>query len=246
MIDSNARDRYQPRACVYTNLVQTGRLSKEEIAIEEAKKEVRARNKRHLGMLVVAVIVLVMLGLGYYYSTAGVSSKPNHIVVAVRGYLSVEQKDALTKQLNGYAPDTRDKPIELRIYEFPMPGGNGTNLFSDLMKEIQQGSCDLLLVDSYVYDLFGDERMFEDLSLRYPNDPSVFQKYLYEVNEKPFANAAGLENLPELFLVLRNKDAASVNRNAQTLEQYAYQSGLLDNIAYSSPPQDFVQAGMDW
>ena len=74
---------------------------------EPDKKESRVVHKRRLGIFVVALIVVVLLALAYFFSE-GTDDGKLTVVAAVRGYLSVEQKDALTMQLTGYAPDIEE------------------------------------------------------------------------------------------------------------------------------------------
>ncbi|MGI5966203.1 MULTISPECIES: hypothetical protein [Anaerotruncus] len=215
--------------------------------MDELQKETKIRGKRHLGMIVVGIVLLVLLGLGYYY-TAGPDTTGNVVLVAVRGYLSVEQKDALTSQFLGYAPDDADGGINLKVYEFPAAHGQPgetSKLFGELQNEIKNGTADLILLDRYVYDMLGDERLFEDLSALYPGDPALSGNFLYGVNGKPFAKASGLEELPELYLALRSGKLNIVNKNAQNLEKHAYQLEILNNIAFSTPPSGYVAQGLD-
>lgn len=212
------------------------------------ENEKRAVSKKRMGVFVVAVIVIVMLALGYYY-TAGQDTGTDSIIVAVRGYLSVEQKEALTEQFNGYSSQEEGEGISLRVFEFPAANSDAGNsetsrMFSQLMNEIKSGASDLMLLDSYVFDMLGDETLFEDLSVRYSNDPAVSGKYLYAISGKPFANASGLEELPEVFLALRSAQLGVVNKNALSLEKYSQQSELLDNIANSTPPEGYAAKGM--
>lgn len=218
--------------------------SGEVILIEQAGfNEIRAASKKRLGMFVVALIVVVLLALGYYYTEApdeGVDTA----LVAVRGYLSVEQKNALARQINAYTPESEDSAVVLEIFEFPAAGSSAgseetTRLFGELLNQIKVGSADLVLLDRYVFDMLGDERLFEDLSEKYPGDPAVSGKYLYAVSGKPFLDAAGLEQLPEVYLALRSSKSSAVNKNATTLEKYTFNSALLDRIVTNSPSADF-------
>ena len=193
-------------------------------------------------MFVVAVVVVTLVALGYYY-TAGQDQSAGTVTVAVRGYLSQEQKRALAAQFTGYAPEERTE-TELRVFEFPASenaGGQETSkLLTSLLAELQSGPSDLYLLDGYVWALIGNETLFEDLSARYPGDPALVDGYRYAVAGKPFVNASGLEELPELFLALRSSATGAVNKNAATLAEYELQAELLDNIAGSTPPEDFA------
>lgn len=198
-------------------------------------------------MLVVALLMILMLGLGYYYS-AGQEMGESTVVVAVRGYLSVEQKTALNEQFSGYAPENMEG-LRLKIFEFPAANAedsdmNTSKMFGEFMSELKSSESSLLLLDRNIYDMVGDETLFEDLSTRYPADPAVTGKYLYAVKDKPFVTAKGLEGLPEVFLVLRSSKSGAVNRNARTLELYHQQCELMDNIAYSTPPNGYSAQGL--
>lgn len=189
-------------------------------------------------MIVIGFLMIVMLGLGYYYS-AGQKMGDSVVVVAVRGYLSVEQKTALNEQFSAYAPQHMEG-LQLKIFEFPAPnsanaGQNTTEMFAELMTDIKSNQSNLILLDRNIYDMLGDETLFEDLSARYPKDPAVTGKYLYAIKGKPFVNAQGLNGLPEMFLGLRNAKSGVINHNAKTLQLYNQQCELLDNIVYSTP-----------
>lgn len=205
-------------------------------------------SKKRLGIFVVALIVIVLLGIGYFY-TEGTQGSTNTVLVAVRGYLSVEQKDALTAQLDGYAP-TEGLPVTLRVLEFPaasgaeMPSAELSQKMGELSSAMDTGEMNLLLLDRFVFDLLGDERLFEDLAARYPTDAAVSGKYLYTVAGTSFGTANGLQDMPELYLALRNGQSASVNKNAKTLKYYAIQSELLDNIAQDTPLDGYAAVGL--
>lgn len=70
---------------------------------EPDKKESRVVHKRRLGIFVVALIVVVLLALAYFFSE-GTDDGKLTVVAAVRGYLSVEQKDALTMAADRATP----------------------------------------------------------------------------------------------------------------------------------------------
>lgn len=187
--------------------------------------------------------MIVMLGLGYYYS-AGQKMGESTVIVAVRGYLSVEQKTALNEQFKAYAPENMEG-LQLKIFEFPAAnsdnaGQNTSEMFGELTAEIKNSQSNLILLDRNIYDMLGDETLFEDLSVRYPKDPAVNGKYLYAIKGKPFAMAQGLEGLPEMYLGLRNAKSSAVNHNAKTLQLYDQQCELLDNIIYSTPPYEHL------
>lgn len=210
---------------------------------EMPRNERRSASRRHMGAFVVGLMVVVLLGVGYYY-TSGQKTEADVVTVAVRGSLSVEQKDGLSRQLSGYAPEDGEG-VALSLYEFPADGGGETpQMLEDLLETLDFGPSDLLIADSYVYDLLDGGAQFEDLSLRYPGDPAVKERYCYAVNGKPFANAVGLEKLPELYLALRSSESDIVAKNAQTLERYDYERELLDNIVYSTPPEGFAEANL--
>ncbi|MEM1484801.1 hypothetical protein V6615_07945 [Oscillospiraceae bacterium PP1C4] len=222
-----------------TKVVARGfKLKPEEVTLMD--KEKRAISKKRMGAFVVGMIVIVLLALGYYYSE-GQETGANTVIVAVRGYLSVEQKEALAEQFTSYAPQANELPVSLQVFEFPA-ANNGENssdtskMFLRLKDEIQTGQSDLLLLDSYVFDMLGDERLFEDLSVKYPNDPAVSGKYLYAIAGKPFASTAGLKDLPEVYLALRNAQSGIVNKNSQTLEKHSFYAKLLDDIVFRTLP----------
>lgn len=210
-------------------------MPEEVVPIEDSKNnETRALSKKRLGAFVVALILLVMLALGYYY-TEEQETTVDTVVVAVRGYLSVEQKDALTAQLAYYDPSEDGEPVTLKVFEFPAsmdaaPNAETPQLFSQLMTEITGGPSDLYLLDANVYDMLGDERLFADLSELYPNDAAVTRRYLYAISGKPFSSAEGLENLPELYFALRSEQSSAVNKNAQTLKKHSMYRALLDRV----------------
>lgn len=213
---------------------------------EPDNKESRAVHKRRLGIFVVALIVIVLLALAYFFS-GGADEGSLTVVAAVRGYLSVEQKDALTRQLGGYAPDAEEggSPVTLVTYEFPATGGGDTaKMLGELSSALSEGDADLVLLDSYVYDLLGNDTLFEDLSALYPDDPAVVARYRYAISGKPFANAEGLEELPTLYFVLRSAESNAVNKNAQTLDDYTVRRQLLDNVAHSTPPSSYAAQGL--
>lgn len=155
-------------------------------------------------------------------------------------------------QFNGYLPEDADENLTLQIFEFPNSNsphaadGTVSQMLNQLTAEIQDGQADLLLVDQYVYGLLSnDVTLFEDLSVRYPNDPAVVDKIRYAIKDKPFVNASGLEGLPDCYLMLRSGESSIVNKNAQTLEKYVTQSALLDNIVHSTPPDDYATLTME-
>lgn len=135
--------------------------------------------------------------------------------------------------------------MTLVTYEFPATGGGDTaKMLGELSGALSEGDADLVLLDSYVYDLLGNDTLFEDLSARYPDDPAVVGRYRYAISGKPFANAEGLEELPTLYFVLRSAESSAVNRNAQTLDDYDVRRRLLDNVANSTPPSSYAAQGL--
>lgn len=202
-------------------------------------------HKRRLGIFVVALIVVVLLALAYFFSE-GTDDGKLTVVAAVRGYLSVEQKDALTMAADRLRPRYRGGGRAGDAGDLRVPGhggGDTAKMLGELSGALSEGDADLVLLDSYVYDLLGNDTLFEDLSARYPDDPAVVGRYRYAISGKPFANAEGLEELPTLYFVLRSAESSAVNRNAQTLDDYDVRRRLLDNVANSTPPSSYAGAG---
>lgn len=181
-------------------------------------------------MLAVVGILLV----GYLY-TVQREEATNIVAVAVRGYLSVEQKQVLAERINAYAPAELYGPITLEVYEFPAAGSEAgaqdvSRRFNELSTQIRSGAADMVLLDSYSFELLADDSLFEDLTALYPGDTAISGNYLYMLADKPFVETEGLENLPPLAVALRNSQLGVVNKNTENLERYAFYRTLLDNI----------------
>ena len=197
-----------------------------------------------MGIFVVALVVAVVLALAYYFSE-GRDDGVNTVVVAVRGYVSVEQREALKSQLSGYQEES-ESVISLDVYEFPAAGDlTGKSPLTALLTTIRDGKSDLFIVDDYVYSQIGGEALFEDLSVRYPGDPAVIGQDRYALAGKPVVNALGLEGLPRMYLLLRRADSPTVNHDAQSVGNYEEQSALLDNIVNSTPLPEHASRSMD-
>lgn len=189
---------------------------------KDEKQMRRFASKKRLGFLVVAFVVAAIFLVGYFCGGTGQSVEgPNIVLVGVRGYLSEEQKEALTERFNAFAPE--DTSVELRVYEFPAQGGVAQQ-FRDFTSEISKGNANLFLLDDYVYDLLGDETLYADLSQLYPNDPSLYQKYRCTLMQKSFW-VKELSGAPKLYLLLRSKASSSRGE-----EMYAVDMQILDNI----------------
>lgn len=134
--------------------------------------------------------------------------------------------------------------MTLVTYEFPATGGGDTaKMLGELSGALSEGDADLVLLDSYVYDLLGNDTLFEDLSARYPDDPAVVGRYRYAISGKPFANAEDWRAADPL-LRARSAESSAVNRNAQTLDDYDVRRRLLDNVANSTPPSSYAAQGL--
>ena len=201
---------------------------------EEHKKQVRQDNKRRFGMLVVGVVVAAMLGLVCYYTMEGQAKEPNLVAVAVKGYLSVEQQQALTERLQEYtAKSGRAGGIALQVFEFPVDGAENPQTFellSELAGCISTGKTDLVLIEWYVYDLIKGAGLFEDLSKRYPDDPAVTDGYLYRMEDTGFMQGGQMQDMPDLYLALRSSRSENMNKNSKAMEKYSYMQELLDQI----------------
>lgn len=71
-------------------------------------------------------------------------------------------------------------------------------------------------------------KVYEDLSLLYPNDPHVVDKYFYQIKGTAFAEAALYENCPDnIYMVLRKKRENGDGKSAENHEKAAE---VFDNI----------------
>lgn len=205
----------------------------------------RKVTRRQLGIFVVAAIVVAILALAYYYSTAAYNGE-QLVTVAVRGVMPASRRQALLMGFNGYS-ETDDGSIALNLIEFPEAGGESETaiLRERLMTEIATGSTDLFVLDDYAYGMIEDETILADLGARFPGDPAVVDSRRYALNGTAFFSATALSDAPPMFLALRSSELEAVNKNAHTLGHYAYQSELLENIVKGTPPEDFIvtQAG---
>ncbi len=204
-------------------------------------RQMRKLQKRKMGIFVVAVIMVVLLGLAYAY-TVGSDQSTATVVVALEGNLSKEQLQAFSSQFTNYANGWREK-IQIRLFPFPSqeedPDGSlSGHLLTKLLYEVESGDPDLYLFDGAVWELVGNQELFEDLSERYEGDPALLDPCRYALKGKPFLEAAGLEDLPELTASLRSQDSPAVNRTAATVESYRIQGELLDAIAAGEPMEE--------
>ena len=213
--------------------------------MEEKQRLYRRVQKRRMGIFVVAVIVVILWGLGYYY-TAGSDQKESTVVAAVSGGLSQEQTEALSRQLSGYDPQQRHKTT-LRVYDVEQ---DPQTQVAGLLTELYEGSCDLYLLDQQAWTLLEPENerelvLFEDLREHYPQSQKLVDPYRYDLSDQPFLTATGLEELPDLTASLRSREMEAVNRDATTLENYRLYEELLDNMVYSTPEEGFSAQAMD-
>ncbi len=73
-----------------------------------------------------------------------------------------------------------------------------------------------------------DINVYEDLSLLYPNDPHIVDKYFYQIKGTAFAEAALYENCPDnIYMVLRKNRENGDSKNAENHEKAAE---VFDNI----------------
>lgn len=200
---------------------------------------------RNFRMLFVFVMIAVLLVIGYLYGLDANNSERT-VYVALRGYLSTEQKTALEQQFSGYAPESWEDGINLRFFEFPAGDANAREtsaLYTELVTQIHTGDADLILMDLYVYNLIGDETLFTDLSVLYPDHPALVQRNLYAVKGTVFCKLDDLSSLPELYLTLRDERLAPVREDAESTMRHDFFKELLGNIASGENPKGYTEIG---
>ena len=198
----------------------------------------RKLQKRRMGIFVVGVVVLAMVGLAYAY-TAGSDQSAATVAVALRGNLSKEQLQALSGQLTYYSGGRREQ-TKVVLFPFPDPkedadGARTGQQLTKLLAEVESGLSDLYLMDQAVWELVGNEALFQELREQYPGDPALVDGYRYALAGKPFLQAQGLEELAGLTASLRIQDCPAVNRTAATVASYQIQEELLAAIAAGVP-----------
>ena len=108
---------------------------------------------------------------------------------------------------------------------------NNTKLFS----EINLGIAHIFIGDKeQLNELATDENgkmtdSYEDLSLLYPNDSHIVDKYYYQIKGTPFAEAAMYGDCPDnIYIVLRKKNTNGAGDKNE--ENYNKAAEVLDNI----------------
>ena len=207
---------------------------KEEAVTDYPNEQTRQQSKRSLRTIVIAVVLIALLGIAYYYNYSASGTNLGSVLVAVRGYLSEEQRATLQTHLQEFSPE-EDVEISLEIYEFPMEGSSSNNeeisrLLSKILGKMEGGECALLLLDQSVFNMIGDERLFENLADRYPGNLALQGEYLYNLAGNPFAQVPEMKDMPDLYLALRNSLAGSGAQTPATTKRYEFQSQLLDRV----------------
>lgn len=194
--------------------------------------------KKAVSAIIVFGIIVALVYVAVLYASSS-DDDYQAVMIAVRGYLSEEQKIALQEQVIRYRPQTQDEEeMEITFLEFPASEGTESTvatsqLFNQLVQEIKTGNADLYFLDSYVYGLLGDETLFEDLSQLYPDAPGLSEKYRFKINGTDFGAVDSLKELPELYATLRSAASSAVNKNPVTIQRYEWQKQLLEKIVYT-------------
>lgn len=145
--------------------------------------------------------------------------------------------------VNNYNIDLSESADPNQIYV------SNTKLFAEIRMGVAQifigdmeQLTELLLVDD------NGERAdaYEDLSLLYPDDPHVVDKYYYQIKGTPFAEAALYKNCPDnIYMVLRKKDINGVaTDDKKNIENHNKAVEVFDNIVKDNKvSEDFINQG---
>ncbi|MCM1299949.1 MAG: hypothetical protein NC203_04575 [Firmicutes bacterium] len=112
---------------------------------------------------------------------------------------------------------------------------NNTKLFSEIRLGVAQifiGDMEQLTELLIVDDNGERADAYEDLSLLYPDDPHVVDKYYYQLKGTAFAEAAKYGDCPDnIYMVLRKKDINGVaNDDKANIENHNKAVEVFDNI----------------
>ncbi|MCI8648910.1 MAG: hypothetical protein HFG20_02225 [Anaerotruncus sp.] len=190
-------------------------------------------------MFVIAVILVLLLSVGYFYAASSAMESAT-VTVAVCGYLSEEQRLALSQMFARYAPDTDAEydpdtgllKVELVVYELPAEAGSSAGerarLTGELVGAIESGRANLLLLDVDTFQQIGNEHLFEDLSTRY--EGTAMHGLLYPVSQKTLLAREELAGLQPLYLALCNSEVTGLHENSDKMRKYSYQRDWLNSI----------------
>lgn len=126
-----------------------------------------------------------------------------------------------------------------------------TKLFSEIRMGVAQifiGDMEQL-TELLVVDENGERAdAYEDLSLLYPDDPHVVDKYYYQIKGTPFAEAALYNDCPDnIYMVLRKKDINGVaTDDKNNIENHNKAVEVFDNIVKNNKvSEEFINQGKD-
>lgn len=126
-----------------------------------------------------------------------------------------------------------------------------TKLFSEIRMGVAQifiGDMEQL-TELLVVDENGERAdAYEDLSLLYPDDPHVVDKYYYQIKGTPFAEAALYNDCPDnIYMVLRKKDINGVaTDDKNNIENHNKAVEVFDNIVKDNKvSEEFINQGKD-
>lgn len=126
-----------------------------------------------------------------------------------------------------------------------------TKLFSEIRMGVAQifiGDMEQL-TELLVVDENGERAdAYEDLSLLYPDDTHVVDKYYYQIKGTPFAEAALYNDCPDnIYMVLRKKDINGVaTDDKNNIENHNKAVEVFDNIVKNNKvSEEFINQGKD-
>ena len=126
-----------------------------------------------------------------------------------------------------------------------------TKLFSEIRMGVAQifiGDMEQLTELLIVNENGERADAYEDLSLLYPDDPHVVDKYYYQIKGTPFAEAALYNDCPDnIYMVLRKKDINGVaTDDKNNIENHNKAVEVFDNIVKNNKvSEEFINQGKD-
>lgn len=200
------------------------------------KHHVRLQSKKKLGAIVVALVVVAVLALAYYYTEGTNHDVHNQMVLAVCTEVTLEQQGVLAARLSDYVPPDDRPAMEVRVFSFAPDYADpqGEQLL-ELIDVMNAGDPNLYLLDDKIYALIGDRVALRDLSVRYPGNAALVGTQRYAPQGQPFAQNTLLQTLTDCCFSIQKEDSHAVTKDAQTQQYYDYQLALLDNIVYDQP-----------
>lgn len=187
----------------------------------------RFSSKKKLGTVVVALIVLLVMGVAYYY-TEGTNNQVDNVIAAVtRAPLTEFQKEKLAGSLAVYAPRDNREDISVLLYTLPDPADK--EALDALAVQLDQAQTNLFLLDSESRGALGPLLDLEPMGSHYP--AARLEGAFYLLDGTVFASFPGLELPDGVGIALRSAHSYQATRDAQAREYYQYQSGILANIA---------------